>query len=225
MYNTRSSRAQLAFLSVIAASFVLASSTKAVLVTWELNPQGLNQDVGSNSVTLTQYGYSIVASSFNANGTPVNLYFKNGGPDELGLGVVSTPHHELEAFNGAPAQFIQLNLSALFAHGGVTNGQIQVDSVQGNSNDTFTIYGSNTAGVLGTQIGTVYDSSSDQVFIPIPQFGAYKYVSIGALSGDVLPEAFAANCTVIPEMSALLPILGLFSAIGVSRLLRRRALA
>jgi hypothetical protein len=190
-----------------------------------LNPQELNGDLGSNSVTLTEYGFSVVASSYNSDGSAVNLFNKNGGFDEVGLGVVSTKDHELEAFNGSPAQFLQLDLSALLARGGVTNGALQVASVQGNSNDTFTIYGSNTAGVLGKKIGSIYDSSSDQVFIRIPDFGAYKYVSIGALSGDVLPEAFAANCTVIPEIGALLPILGLFSAIGISHLLRRRTIA
>jgi hypothetical protein len=223
MYKLNSPRARLAFLSILGASFVLASSAKAVLVTWQLNPQGLEGDVGSNSVTLTQSGYSIIARSFNANGSAVNLFNKNEGFDELGLGVVSTAHHEIEAFNGAPAQFIQLDLTSLFAAGNITNGKIQVASVQGSSNDTFTIYGSNTAGILGTQIGSVYTSADDQVFLTIPQFGVYKYYSIGALSGDVLPEAFQANCTPIPEMSALLPILGLFSAIGASRLLRRRA--
>ena len=229
MYNPKFLRGRLVLLAILGASFVLASSAKAVLVTWDFNPQGLNQDVGSSSVTLTEYGASIIASGYTVNSsgadTPLGLFFKNQGSDELGLGVVSTSHHELEGIGGAPGQYIQLDISALLARGGVTNGKLQVGSIQGNSNDTFTIYGSNVAGVLGKQIAGVFDSSSDQIFVSIPNFGAYNYISIGALSGDVLPIAFAANCTAIPEMGAILPILGLFSAIGASRLLRRKARA
>lgn len=222
-------RFALGLLTILGASLVLASSAQAVMVTWDFNPQGLNQPAGSSSVTLTEYGYSIIASGYTVNNsgadTPRELYFKNEGFDELGLGVVGTAHHELEGIGGAPAQYIQLDLSAILARGGVTNGRLQVGSVQGDSDDTFTIYGSNTAGVLGKKISGVFDSSSDQVFVSIPNFGAYKYISIGALSGDVLPLAFAANCTAIPEMSAILPILGLLSTIGASRFLRRRAQA
>lgn len=229
MYKPRFLRGRLVLLAILGASFVLASSAKAVLVTWNFNPQGLNQPAGSSSVTLTEYGYSIVASGYTVNSsgsdTPLGLYYKNQGPDELGLGVVSTSNHELEGIGGAPGQYIQLDISALLARGGVTNGKLQVGSVQGDSDDTFTIYGSNVAGVLGKQIGGVFDSSSDQMFVSIPNFGAYKYISIGALSGDVLPMAFAANCTAIPEMGAILPILGLLSAIGASRFLRRKARA
>jgi hypothetical protein len=229
MHKISSPSARLALLAIFGASFFFVSSAKAVLVTWEFNPQGLNQPVGSSSVTLSEYGVSIIASGYTVSNsgpdTPRGLYFKNEGPDELGLGVVGTAHHELEGIGGAPAQYIQLDLSAILARGGVTNGKLQVGSVQGDSNDTFTIYGSNTAGILGKQIAGVFDSSSDQVFVSIPNFGAFKYISIGALSGDVLPMAFAANCTVIPEMGAILPLLGLFSAIGASRLLRRRAQA
>jgi hypothetical protein len=228
MYSPKFFRGRLAFLSILAVSLALASSASAVMVSWEFNPQGLNQPVGSSSVTLTEYGFSIIASGYTVNSsgdTPRGLYFKNEGPDELGLGVVGTAHHELEGIGGAPAQYLQLDISALLARGGVTNGKLQVGSVQGDSNDTFTIYGSNVAGVLGKKISAVFDSSSDQVFVSIPNFGAYKYISIGALSGDVLPMAFAANCTAIPEMSAILPIVGLLSAIGASRFLRRRARA
>lgn len=226
MYKIGSPRARLVILSILGVSVMLACSAQAVLVTWELNPQGLNQPAGSSSVTITQYGYSITANGYTANGfgagTPLELFYKNAGTDELGLGVVGTSHNELESINGAPGQFIQLDLSALLSRGGVTNGMLQVGSIQGDSNDTFTIYGSNTAGVLGVQIAGVFDSSSDGVFVSIPNFGAYNYISIGALSGDILPEAFRATCMAIPEMSAFLPILGLFLAIGGSRLLRRK---
>src|SRR5690242_1301303 len=176
MYKPKFLPGRLVLLSILGASLAVASSAKAVLVTWDFNPQGLNQPAGSSSVTLTEYGYSIIASGYTVNSsgadTPLGLFYKNEGPDELGLGVVSTAHHELEGIGGAPGQYIQLDLSAILARGGVTNGKLQVGSVQGDSDDTFTIYGSNVAGVLGKQIAGVFDSSADQVFVSIPNFGA-----------------------------------------------------
>jgi hypothetical protein len=212
-----------------ALSFVcmfVASSASAVLVTWNLNPNGLNQDVGSTHVTFTQLGYSITAYGYTnsgGTGTPLGLYYKNGGFDETGLGIVGPSDHELQGSGGQPVQFMTLDLSSLLATHKVFDGQIEIGSVQGSSNDTFNIYGSNTLGTLGTKIGGTYDGSSDLIFLSLADFGSYNYISIGAVSGDVLPVAFQANC--IPEMSALFPIVGLIVAVSFTQLLRRRRMA
>jgi|SRR5450432_299190 len=211
----------LAALSCI--SLFAASSASAVLVTWNLNPNGLNQDVGSTSATFTQLGYSITAYGYTnswGTGTPLGLYYKNGGFDETGLGVVGPSDHELQGGGGWPLQFITLDIKSLLATGKVSDGQIEIGSVQSDSDDTFNIYGSNTLGTLGTKIGETYNSTSDLVFLALADFGSYNYISIGASSGDVLPVAFQANC--IPEMSALFPIVGLIAAVSFTQLLRRR---
>jgi hypothetical protein len=207
------------------------SSAWATLVTWSLNPLGLNQDAGSTHVTFTQSGYSIAAYGYTSGSpnTPLGLFYKNQGFDETGLGVVGTAHNELEGVGGvegvggAPAQFITLDISKLLASGKVFDGALEIGSVQGSSNDTFNIYGSNTLGTLGTKIGGTFNSSSDLVFLTLADFGSYNYISIGAVSGDVLPVAFQANC--IPEMSALFPIVGLIAAVSFTQLLRRRRMA
>jgi hypothetical protein len=200
-----------------------AASASAVLVTWNLNPSGLNQDAGSTHVTFTQLGYSITAYGYtNSNGTgsPLNLFYKNGGFDETGLGIVGPSDHELQGSGSQPLQFITLDISALLATGKVFDGAIELGSVQSSSNDTFNIYGSNTLGTLGSQIGGTYNSTSDQVFLTLASFGSYNYISVGSVSGDMLPIAFQANC--IPEISALFPIVGLVAAVSFTQLLRRR---
>ena len=223
MKNNRTPHFGKALVALSGLLFFAASSASAVLVTWNLNPQGLEQPVGSNSLTLTQWGYSITAYGWTldpAGDTPLGLYFKNQGFDETGLGVIGTTNHELEGLSGMPLQYIQLDLGALLATGKVFDGKLQIGSVQGNSNDTFNFYGSNALGTLGTQIAGTFDTTSDLLFLNIPDFGAYRYISIGAASGDVLPVAFQANC--IPEMSALFPIVGLIAAVSFTQLLRRR---
>ena len=217
-------RKVLAALSVIC--FFAGSSAWATVVTWNLNPDGTEGAVGSTSHTFTSSGYNITAYGYTVGipNTPLGLYFKNQGPDETGLGIVGPSDHELQGNGVFPQQFIQLDVSSILAQG-FTDGKIQIGSVQGSSNDQFVIWGSSTLGDPGQQIGGVYDSSSDLVFISIADFASYKFISIGALSGDVLPVAFQATLNAVPEMSALFPIIGLIVAVSTTQLQRRRRMA
>ncbi len=202
------------------AAFALASSAQATVVTWNLNPTGKDGAVGSTSTTS---GYSITANGFTVGNpnTPLGLYFKNQGPDETGLGIVGPADRELQGNGMYPTQFIQFGVSSIIAQG-FTDGKLEIGSVQADSNDTFVVWGSSTLGDPGHQIGGVYNSSSAMVFISIADFTSYNFISIGALSGDVLPVAFQANLAPIPEMSALYPLIGLIAAVGCTQLLRRR---
>nr|MBA3726894.1 hypothetical protein [Armatimonadota bacterium] len=115
-------------------------------------------------------------------------------------------------------------MSSILAQG-FTDGKVQIGSVQSGSNDTFVIWGSSALGDPGSQIGGVYDSSSDLVFLDIANFTNYNFISIGAVSGDVLPVAFQATLAPLPEMSALFPIIGLIAAVALTQVLRRRRIA
>ena len=227
MHNStsRSSRRAAGLLSFLC---VFAATTGwATLVTWNLNPDGIEGDVGSSAQTFVSSGYSITANGYTAgtpSPTPLGLYFKNQGSDETGLGIVGPADHELQGDGLNPFQFIQFDLSSILAQG-FTDGQLQIGSVQGSSDDTFAIWGSSALGDLGTQIGGVYDSSSDMIYVNIADFSEYEFISIGALSGDVLPAAFQATLAPIPEMGALFPIVGLVAAIAITQILRRRRLA
>ncbi|MGI9114853.1 MAG: hypothetical protein DLM52_11560 [Chthoniobacterales bacterium] len=197
------------------------SQAKATLVALDLNPSGLNAPVGSSSNSYTQSGYTITATGYDNPTTTHELFFKNGGVGETGLGLVNTNDNELQVNNGVPANYIQLDLHTLLS-AGFTNGKIEVGSVQ--PNESFSLYGSSTAGTLGAFLGT-FGSSSNDLFVDVPKFGTYDYVSVAAASADVLPVAFEAVSTPVPEMNALLPIVGLLSAVAVGEVLRRRKLA
>jgi hypothetical protein len=212
-------------LLVICGSFAfVASSAWATLVTWDLNPGGLNANVGSTSKSYTVAGYTITANGYDNNGgigTAHELFFKNAGGDEIGLGLVNTPNNELQVDgNGTPLHFIQLDLTSILAQG-FTNGKIEIGSVQ--SGELFNLYGSNTLGSLGTKLNaTVYDSSKDDVFVSVPNFGTYKFISVVAAAADVLPVAFQATIVPIPEAASLIPAACLVVAVTALEARRRR---
>jgi hypothetical protein len=215
-------RKVLAALSVIC--FFAGSSAWATVVTWNFNPNGTEGAVGSSSQTFSSSGYSITANGYTvgAPNTPLGLYFKSSGADLPGLGVINTTDHQLWGNGTSPTAFIQLDVSSILAQG-FTDGKIQVGNVY--NSESFVIYGSNTQGQLGQQIGGVYGSSSSLQFISIADFSSYDFISIGALSGGVLPVAFQATMAPVPEMSALFPIIGLILAVSLTQLLRRRRMA
>lgn len=207
------------------ASIVAASSAWATVV-WELNPNNLNAPAGSTSVTFTSSGFQITASGYDNTGlagTPHELYYKSiqpiGGAIERGLGLTNISDNELQVSGAAvPTNYIQLDLRSILSMGFI-NGQISVGSIQ--TGESFQLFGSNQQGVLGTQLG-VFGSQFDDQFVAIPGFGIFQFVSIAAATGDVLPVAFRADITPVPEMSALLPITGLLVAIAGVEILRRR---
>src|SRR5882762_11658755 len=196
-------------LFVLCGGFALAAfSAQATLVTWNLNPSGLNQSVGSSSQGYTVSGYTITAYGYDNNsgtGTLRDLFYKNAGADEIGLGLTNILHNELQVgAGGDPLQFIQLDLTSILAQG-FTGGMIEVGSVQ--SGELFNLYGSNTLGTLGTKLNSIaFDSSKDDVFVAVPSFGTYKFISIVAAAADVLPVAFQATITPVPESTSIIPI-------------------
>jgi hypothetical protein len=201
-----------------------ALSAQATLVTWNLNPSGLNQSVGSSSQGYTVSGYTITAYGYDNNagtGTLHDLFYKNAGADEIGLGLVNTLHNELQVgAGGDPLQFIQLDLTSILAQG-FTGGMIEVGSVQ--SGELFNLYGSNTLGMLGTKLNsTAFDTTKDDMFVSVPSFGTYKFISIVAAAADVLPVAFRAEITPVPEANSLIPIACLAMAVAGFEVRRRR---
>jgi hypothetical protein len=216
---------KLTIIRAFALSCVLAASTMQAAVVWELNPNNQNQSVGSSSIVLTSSGYHITATGYDnvgGVGQATDLFFKSagtsGGAIERGLGLTNSPHNELNAGNPVP-NFMQLDLTSILALG-FTNGRIAVASLQ--DGEGFQLFGSNAMGVLGTAIsGPFTGLAFDDQFVSIPSFGMFQYISIIADTGNVLPARFEA--TVVPEVGAILPILGLFVAIGSTTILRRRA--
>ena len=210
------------FCAVVFAG-VIASSASAAIV-WELNPAPRQHGpAGSSSITYTSSGFSITAYGFDNNagiGTPRELFYKDrppvDGAVEFGLGLNNVPHNEINA----GLQFIQFDFTAMLA-AGMMNGEITVGSVQ--ANEAFAIYGSNTLGTLGTQVGGPFTGLAfDNQSVAIPNFGQFNYYAIVATQGSVLVISVEADLPVIPEMNALLPIGALVLLVFATNAWRKR---
>jgi hypothetical protein len=219
-------RIGLFFAVIFCLSFVAASSW-ATMVTWDLNPSNQNAAVGSSSHTYTSQSFSIIAYGFDNHGgvgTPHELFYKNAMDDagavERGLGLVGTPHNELQVSLTGPANFIQFDLTSLITSG-FTNGKISVGSIQ--AGESFAIYGSNAVGTLGLQLGGTYGSTFDNQSIVLPNFGQYDFYSIVAATADVLPVSISADLPAVPEMNAMWPIVALMLVLVSTHAWRRRA--
>jgi hypothetical protein len=211
------------------AAVAVSSSASASMVTWDLNPNNLNQNVGSSSHTFNQSGYSITAFGYDHVSGPDTLhqlFYKyeapSGGAGERGLGLVGTLDHELQVNqDGSVANYIQLDLRSILSQG-FTGGQIEVGSLQ--QGEVYRLFGSNTQGTLGTQLPGTWGSDFDEEFVSIPNFGSYQFISVASVHDDMLPVAFRAF-TPVPEMDALFPIVGLIFAVSATHFLRRRRAA
>jgi len=211
----------------IGSALAVGSAARAALVTWDLNPSNLNQSLGASSHTFTSNTFSITASGFdNVSGpdTPHTLFFKNDLVDH-GLGVDGTPHNELQVGPNGPVQYIQFDLSSILSMG-ASGGQLKVSSV--NSGEAFDIFGSNTSGTLGSKIslgGGPYGDANNDIFVNIPSFGSFKFISVVAAIGDVLPFALRANIPAVPEIggaTAAFVLLAFFGVVMASRAIRTR---
>jgi hypothetical protein len=225
MKTLKSNRLLKGALTVLCCSFAFAASSAwATLVTWNLNPSGTNADLATNTQSYTVSGFTITARGYDNSGgigSPHNLHFKNLGPSERGLGITGTADFELQV-NGAgvPLHFIQLDLTSILSQG-FTNGQIEVGSIQ--AGESWNLYGSNTLGSLGVKLNsTAFGSSTDETFVNVPNFGQYSYISVVTATGDVLPVAFQATFTPIPEAASVIPVLCLITVATAIEIRRRR---
>ncbi len=221
-----------ALLGALTAAAALALTSADAAIVWNLNPNNQHQPVGSSTQTFSSGGFQITATGYNNNsgtGTTTGLFYKSApdsdGATERGLGLANSPHNELNAGPnaGSPLNFIQLDLTSILAANAM-NGMISVGSLQ--NGEGFQLFGSNTQGMLGTAIaGPFTGLSFDNMFVAVPSFGSFQYISVAAATGNVLPVAFSAEINPIPEMGMVMPIVGLITAIGATSFLRRRRLA
>ena len=211
-----------AFIICVAFSAALVPASSRAAIVWDLNPTHQNAPVGSSSQTFTSGGFSITAYGFDNHsgfGTAHQLFYKNApeinGAVEMGLGLVNTTSNEIQV----GLHFIQFDFTSMLA-AGLLNGKISVGSIQ--ANEAFAIYGSNTLGTLGTQVGGTFGSTFDNQFVSISNFGQFHFYSIVAVADDVLPLAIQADLPAVPEMNALLPIAALLVLLLATNAWRKR---
>jgi hypothetical protein len=167
------------------------------------------------SDTLTAGSFSVVATGYSSPGMTTDLYEKNEGPNEIGMGIANAPDHEI---NGT--SFIQLNMTQILATS-PTSVMLGVGSIQ--FPDTYQIWGSNTAGALGTMLAT----NQNAFTYNLSNFGQYNYISVVSPTGTVLIDGLAVNTALpagatTPEpTSATMLIVGLAALLGARLALKR----
>ena len=181
---------QIAFFAVVALVCTLAAH--AGTVTFDLSmPSGL---LGVSQM-YTAGPFTITAFGFDGTGAPTDLYGKNLGFDETGLGLNNDPsgQHEISGMN-----YIQLDLTSLLHNPGLA---ITIASVQ--TGETFDIYGSDTMGTLGSLL-FMGNSTDDQVPISLTGgLGGFDFYSVMATNGNVIIENVAATTSTVPEPGTL----------------------
>jgi hypothetical protein len=184
---------------------VFADSTDSFTFTGTLGNVGPTETVTSGGASLTVTGYS-------APGVTSNLFAKNEGPTEFGLGMASGADHEI-----AGSLTLQVDLQQILAlhPSSITIG---ISSLQ--AGETYQIWGSNTAGTPGTllashQSGTTFNLTNDQ----------FRFITISSPNASVLLDSLVAtvpSSTSTPEPgSAVLLLFGLAGLAGIGALAKK----
>ena len=190
----------------------LATQAKAVNFTFQEN--GSNIDLGPTS-TFTSGGFSLTASGFLTAGGTTNLFAKDLGGTETGLGTTSDPtgQHEIVTTN-----FVQLTLPTTPPS---NFSMVLLTSVQ--PGESAQVFFTTTPGTLAgaTLIGTVSNANGS---ISIPAGDQTGFIDITAGAANVL-LAGAQITTSVPDGGSTVALLGvaLTAVEGVRRILRARA--
>lgn len=126
------------------------------------------------SATLTSGGLSLVATGYSAPGMTTDLFAKNEGPSEFGMGIASGADREITG-----TSFIQLNLTQVLSSN-PSSVMLGIGSIQ--NPDTYSVWGSNTAGSLGALLASNQTAGS----FNLSSFGQYDYISITSPNGGTV---------------------------------------
>ncbi len=142
----------------IALAALAASSAANAATTISFG--GPNVNWGTSHV-FTSGTLTITAKGFTAANAATALYGKNGGGDEIGIGLANDPSgdNEIYLYGGG---YVQLDLSALF--GKVTNVKFSTNSTTGG--EQWSIFGSN---VSGSYSGLALLTGTNKIFSAAPE--------------------------------------------------------
>ena len=198
--------------ALVALAALAASSAANAAVTINFgSPSG---NLG-NTHAYTSGPLTVTASGFTAANVATALYGKNGGGDEVGLGLANDPSGDNEIYYGMG--YVQLDVSALFG---------LVSSITFSTNSTtdgeqWSIFGSN---VSGSYSGSALLTGTNESTATLPSFGTYKYYDFVSTSQSGGKNFLITGLTMtpVPEPATWATMLLGFGMIGGSLRYRRR---
>ncbi len=177
-----------------------ASAASAGAISFNFStPANTNLGSYTYSFASTPSGYNVTAYGFE-DGKTNNLYVKNEGSTENGLGLTGQDDSEIDCQG-----LVVLDISSLSS---ATALQLEIDSV--SRGEDFAVYGLTSSAFSGgskepTLTGNPLvtgGSSLDGDFFSVPNFANYKYLAVTATEGNVLLEGLTANITGVGALAA-----------------------
>ena len=164
--------------------------------------------------TYTKDGFQIIASGFDASNRATALWGKNGGGDEIGLGLKNDPSGDHEIYFGKG--YVQIDVRSVL--GKVSDISFFTNST--TQGEQWSIFGSNIA---GSYSGAALLSGTNEFSAFLPQLGDWDYYDFVSTANKGGKNFLIGGLTLtagVPEPAAWsLMILG-FGAVGAG--LRRR---
>lgn len=188
-------------LSLLAFGCVVVTGASATTLTYDFSTTPGN----TTTATYTSNGVSISATSNSSS----DLFFKNGGLGETGLGLAGTPENEIGV-----GQSVTFDLSSLFSQH-VTSINMTFDSIQTGE----MVQLCDTDGDC-VSFGSSADNKAQDISALFAEMKAdgSGLVTVSATSGNVLVEGLTATISSVPEPSSLLLMAtGILSLAGAAR--------
>jgi len=195
--------------TLITTALVGVAPAKADVV-WDFSPL-TNSDIGSSAtfnsggINITVNGYT--SSAALAGGPNLDIFSKNLGGDETGLGLVNDGDHEISG-----TSLLQVDFSAARI-AGVSGFQFQMNSTTGG--EGWLVFGSDSKTSLGIQVASGTDENLDSLTGANGNFHFYTFefnpATLSAGNTNVLLHEVAGA---IPEPSTWAMMLLGFLGVG-----------